>query len=76
MVFQMTCGRRWNGIGFEVMGDKLMLDKHGHIFSVHSLYPAMIEDLERIKNFYESDSEYRTVKVIELANRLENEIDA
>lgn len=76
MIFQMTCGKRWNGIGFEVIGDKLTLDKFGHIFSVHTLYKATIEDLEIIKQFYESDSEHRTVKVIELANRLENEIDA
>jgi hypothetical protein len=69
MIFQMTCGARWNG-------DKLMLDKHGHIFSVHTLTDAVKEDLNRVKGFYESDSEYRTVKVIELADCLENELDA
>ena len=76
MIFQMTCGKRWHGIGFEIMGDKLMLDKHGHIFSAHTLYAATIEDLELIKQQYGSDDVNRTVKVIELANTLENEIDA
>jgi len=76
MIFQMTCGRRWNGIGFEVIGDKLTLDKFGHIFSVHTLYAATIEDLDVIKMNYASDDVNRTVKVIELANTLENEIDA
>lgn len=76
MIFQMTCGARWNGIGFEVMGDKLMLDKHGHIFSVHTLDAAVIEDLEVIKMNYASDDVNRTVKVIELADCLENELDA
>jgi len=76
MVFQMTCGRRWNGIGFDVVGGKLTLDKFGHIFSVHELTAATIEDLEMIRQNYESDDVNRTVKVIELANTLENEIDA
>jgi len=76
MIFQMTCGKRWHGIGFEIMRDKLTLDKFGHIFSVHTLYAATVEDLELIRQNYESDDVNRTVKVIELANTLENEIDA
>ena len=76
MIFQMTCGKRWHGIGFDVVGGKLTLDKFGHIFSVHELYAATIEDLELIKLQYDASDVNRTVKVIELANRLENEIDA
>ena len=76
MIFQMTCGKRWHGIGFEIMRDKLTLDKFGHIFSVHTLYAATIEDLELIRVNYDAFDVTRTVKVIELANTLENEIDA
>ena len=73
---KMTCGCRWNGIGFEIIGDKLTLDKFGHIFSVHTIYPAVAEDLELIRVNYNASDVTRTVKVIELANTLENEIDA
>jgi hypothetical protein len=73
---KMTCGCKWHGIGFDVIGDKLTLDKFGHIFSVHTLYAATIEDLELIRVNYNASDVTRTVKVIELANELENEIDA
>ena len=76
MIFQMTCSARWNGIGFDVVGGKLTLDKFGHIFSVHELYAATIEDLELIKLQYDASDVNRTVKVIELANTRKNEIDA
>ena len=74
-MFQMTCGQRWHGIGFEVVAKKLKLDKFGLIFAVYTLSDPMIEDLELIRQNYGSDDVNRTVKVIELANTWENEID-